>query len=495
MDQTNNKLPCGWALSRLEEIAMLNPRHPSHLDPSIEVSFVPMPAVDENGWKLKSSQKRPLGEVRKGYTHFANGDVLVAKITPCMENGKAAVAEDLVNGLGCGTTELHVIRPIQDIQSKFLYHFVHSEHFRKAARQNMTGTAGQLRVPLSFLKESVIPVPPRTEQIRIVAKLEELLAKVDACRERLEKIPAILKRFRQSVLAAVCSGRLTADWRENDQTKKDAFTLLELNVHERDEKLKNECKIALNTRTGTPRPYSVNAEPIDYDKLDSLPDTWKWERLINLAHVVGGVTKGRKLKSGQTINLPYLRVANVQDGYIDFSEIKEIEALPEDLLKYRLKKGDILFTEGGDRDKLGRGTVWDGSIENCIHQNHIFRARLYCSKILPEFISLATKSEHSRRYFFDNASQTVNLASINKTTLGNLPIPIPPPEEQHEIVRRVEALFKIADDIEKRYQKAKAHVDKLTQSILAEAFRGKLVLQDPNDEPASELLKRIHAER
>jgi type I restriction enzyme S subunit len=214
MDQTNSKLPRGWALSRLEEIAMLNPRHPSELDPSIEVSFVPMPAVNENGWKLKSAQKRALGEVRKGYTHFANGDVLFAKITPCMENGKAAVAEDLANGLGCGTTELHVIRPVQDFQSRFLYYFVHREDFRKAARQNMTGTAGQLRVPLSFIKESVIPVPPTKEQIRIVAKLEKLLAKVDACKERLEKIPAILKRFRQSALAAACSGRLTEDWRK-----------------------------------------------------------------------------------------------------------------------------------------------------------------------------------------------------------------------------------------------------------------------------------------
>jgi type I restriction enzyme S subunit len=384
-----------------------------------------------------------------------------------------------------GADGTKILKPIEYFNPKFFYFYLRSLNLESQ------GYSRHYR----FLKQTKVPIPSHSEQRRIVAKLEKLLVKVDACKERLEKVPAILKRFRQSVLAAACSGRLTADWRENDQKRKDAFTLLELNVLEREKKFKNECEIALNTGNGPPRPYPVNLEPIDYDELDCLPDTWKWERLINIAHVVGGVTKGRKLKSEQVITLPYLRVANVQDGYIDFSEIKEIEALREDLQKYRLRKGDILFTEGGDRDKLGRGTVWDGSIENCIHQNHIFRARLYCSKILPEYISLATKSEHSKRYFFNNASQTVNLASINKITLGNLPIAIPPDDEQHEIVRRVEALFKIADDIEKRYQKAKAHVDKLTQPILAKAFRGELVPQDPNDEPAAELLKRIQAER
>ncbi|MDF1590411.1 MAG: restriction endonuclease subunit S, partial [Desulfobacterales bacterium] len=108
---------------------------------------------------------------------------------------------------------------------------------------------------------------------------------------------------------------------------------------------------------------------------------------------------------------------------------------------------------------------------------------------------LTTKTDDAKKYFFANASQTVNLASINMTTLANVPVPIPPFEEQNEIVRRVEALFKTADQVEARYKKAKSQVDKLTQSILAKAFRGELVPQDPNDEPASELLKRIKAEK
>ena len=228
---------------------------------------------------------------------------------------------------------------------------------------------------------------------------------------------------------------------------------------------------------------------------DQLPDTWVWKQLSAIANVKGGVTKGRRFNGKKTIFLPYLRVANVQDGYLDLTEIKQIEVLPEDKVKYAMKSGDLLFTEGGDRDKLGRGTVWRGKVQDCIHQNHIFRVRLKTGEAIPDYVSITTKSDFSKHYFFENASQTVNLASINIRTLSALPLPIPPLPEQHEIVRRVEALFKKADEIEVRYKKAKAFVDKLTQSILAKAFRGELVPQDPNDEPASVLLERIKVER
>ena len=180
---------------------------------------------------------------------------------------------------------------------------------------------------------------------------------------------------------------------------------------------------------------------------------------------------------------------------MDLEEIKEIEVLPEDIDKYRLDYGDILFTEGGDRDKLGRGTIWRNEIEGCIHQNHVYRARLYSSEILPEYISLATKTEYSKDYFFNNASQTVNLASINMTTLGKLPIAIPPIAEQKAICDKVNKAFKILDSLRSSYQLTIEEINQLDRSILAKAFRGELVPQDPNDEPAAVLLDRIRAER
>jgi type I restriction enzyme S subunit len=455
MDQINSKLPRGWALSRLEEIALLNPRHPSELDPSIEVSFVPMPAVNENGWKLKPAQKRALGEVRKGYTHFANGDVLFAKITPCMENGKAAVAEDLANGLGCGTTELHVIRPAQDFQSKFLYYFVHREDFRKAARQIMTGTAGQLRVPLSFLKETEIPVPPTKEQIRIVAKLEKLLAKVDACKERLEKIPAILKRFRQSVLAAACSGRLTAELRRKQNS-------------------------------------SIENCLIDYEIEElTVPINWPVFPLTELIDPARPLCYG-VVQPGQEINggVPLIRVQDMDHGNILVNALRTVSAeIDNEYRRSRIRAGDLLVSIVGT---IGRTAIIpDGLTANIARAI----ARIACKDgVKPQWINIWLSIDVLQRWMV-RSSREVARKTLNLSELGKTKIALPPFEEQHEIVRRVEALFKIADDIEKRYEKAKAHVDKLTQSILAKAFRGELVPQDPNDEPAAELLKRIQAER
>ena len=169
--------------------------------------------------------------------------------------------------------------------------------------------------------------------------------------------------------------------------------------------------------------------------------------------------------------------------------------VPKLIAQFRLDYGDILFTEGGDRDKLGRGTIWRNEIEGCIHQNHVYRARLYSSEILPEYISLATKTEYSKDYFFNNASQTVNLASINMTTLGKLPIAIPPIAEQKAICNKVAQAFKILDSLRFSYQVTIEEINQLDRSILAKAFRGELVPQDPNDEPATVLLERIRAER
>ncbi|NEO34522.1 MAG: type I restriction endonuclease subunit S, partial [Symploca sp. SIO3C6] len=172
-----------------------------------------MSGVSHSGPAFNFSEIRQLATVKKGFTHFADGDVLMAKITPSMENGKAAIACNLVNSLGCGSTELHVIRPESEILPTFVYHYIHQESFRKEATKNMTGTAGQLRVPASYIKTTEMALPPLDEQRRIVAKLEKLLAKCEASKQRLDKIPHLLKRFRQSILAAACSGHLTADWR------------------------------------------------------------------------------------------------------------------------------------------------------------------------------------------------------------------------------------------------------------------------------------------
>ena len=188
--------------------------------------------------------------------------------------------------------------------------------------------------------------------------------------------------------------------------------------------------------------------------------------------------------------VPYLRVANVQRGYLDLSEIKTIRIPSDKLETLLLETGDILFNEGGDIDKLGRGWVWEGQIARCSFQNHVFRARLYDQNQQPKYISW-WGNYRGLDYFLSAGKQTTNLASINKTMLSKLSISLPPYAEQHEIVRRVEALFAYADHLDARYRTARAQVVGLASAILAKAFRGELVPQDPNDEPASVLLERI----
>lgn len=173
---TSERLPEGWTLVRLPQVCEINPSKSSadSLPPDAPVTFVPMPAVNAELGAITRSEIRSFSEVRKGYTSFRDGDVLMAKITPCMENGKAAIAYGLQNGLGFGSTEFHVIRPTGAILAEFVYHFIRQKSFRKAAEGEMTGSVGQKRVPAGFLEQVEIPLLPLAEQKQIVTKVEVL---------------------------------------------------------------------------------------------------------------------------------------------------------------------------------------------------------------------------------------------------------------------------------------------------------------------------------
>lgn len=236
-------------------------------------------------------------------------------------------------------------------------------------------------------------------------------------------------------------------------------------------------------------------EAPDVSSLPALPEGWCWADVDAIAHVQGGLTKGKKRKPDDVLReVPYLRVANVQRGFLDLEVVKTIPATPDEIEKLRLVPGDVLFNEGGDRDKLGRGWIWSGEIEDCIHQNHVFRARLLTADILPKYLSWYGNSA-GRNYFFDQGKQTTNLASINLTKLRGLPIAIPPLAEQERIQAAVEDSLSILESNLRAVQANLRRADRLRQSILKRAFEGKLVPQDPDDEPASVLLERIRAER
>jgi type I restriction enzyme, S subunit len=233
--------------------------------------------------------------------------------------------------------------------------------------------------------------------------------------------------------------------------------------------------------------------------LPSLPPGWCWTTLATIADIDGGITKDQKRQRTPTMReVPYLRVANVQRSYLDLEEIKTILAEDEEIAAMRLRKGDVLFTEGGDRDKLGRGWVWNDEIEECIHQNHIFRARLCLPLIEPKFVSYHGNF-FGQEWFTRTGKQTTNLASINKGVLSRFPVPLAPLNEQRRIVAIIEELFSDLDAGVAALERIRANLKRYRAAVLKAAAEGKLTeewrAKHPKTESATKLLERILAER
>lgn len=192
--------------------------------------------------------------------------------------------------------------------------------------------------------------------------------------------------------------------------------------------------------------------------------------LSGIADVRSGVTKGRKLRGRDTVEVPYLRVANVQDGFLDLAEMKTIEVLPEDVEKYHLEDGDILMTEGGDPDKLGRGAVWRNQIDNCIHQNHVFRVRTDRQRLAPEYLAALLRTQYAKQYFLSCAKRSSNLASVNSTQVKVFQVPLPSLSLQQKFVSAVEQWVEATERLVGALKDAR----NLFASTMDQAFRGDL---------------------
>lgn len=188
--------------------------------------------------------------------------------------------------------------------------------------------------------------------------------------------------------------------------------------------------------------------------------------LDELCDLCSGITKGRKLDSADTVDVPYMAVANVQDGWLRLDNVKTIEATPEEIERYSLRPGDLLLTEGGDPDKLGRGAIWNGEIGTCIHQNHIFRARKATERIEMEYLARLVSSPYGKRYFLRQSKQTTGIASINMGQLKRFPVPLPSLEEQ----RRIAAILGKAETIESLAAKRSILWPQLARSLFYEMF-------------------------
>ena len=205
-----------------------------------------------------------------------------------------------------------------------------------------------------------------------------------------------------------------------------------------------------------------------------VPAHWEVKRLKTFVQVQTGITLGKRYVTSNLNSIPYLRVANVQAGYFDLDDVAYLELPENEVSKYALKSGDLLVTEGGDIDKLGRGAVWKSQVKNCIHQNHVFAIRIKDSSIQSEFVSIAFGSSYGRYYFTHTANKTTNLASTNSTKLGNFPIALPPSNEMLEIMDWLKAIEKNTDIT---IETLTAQIDKLKEyraTLIDAAVTGKI---------------------
>lgn len=402
-------------------------------------------------------------------------DVLIVK--DGATTGKTAfVGKDFPFENAVVNEHVFICRPTEFIEPRFLFRYLTSKEGQDRILENFQGSA-QGGINLSFAPNTEIPLAPLNEQKRIVEKLEKLLGKVEAVQARLNKIPVILKRFRQAVLAAACSGKLTADWRKE-------------NTDESAEQLKRDIISEF---------YQKTKKKIDeteyFQKPDNsdIPSSWQWIISANIFYFVTSGSRGWASYYSNSGAL-FIRVGNLDHNSIQLDlTSKKFVNPPSNAegTRTRVLENDVLVSITAD---VGMIALVNSDIGEAYINQHISLARPV-EGIDKKFLAYYLTSEDGGQKQFRELQRGATKAGLGLGDIKNIWVALPPIEEQKEIVRRVEDLFKFADQIEARYKKARSYTDKLTQSILAKAFRGELVPQDENDESASVLLELIKAEK
>lgn len=335
---------------------------------------------------------------------------------------------------GVCTTEIVPIRPTEAVDGRYLLHWLRHPQFLSYVTEVSHGV-NMPRLGTDAGKAAPFVLAPKFEQRRIADKLDTVLARVEAVSDRLARVVPLLKRFRQSVLKAATSGSLTAEWRMQ--------------------------------QSGIP--------------------LW---RHISLVDEAGDFGYGSAAKSSKDGDVPVLRMGNIQSGELDWTDLV-FTSDQDEIAKYELHEGDVLFNRTNSPELVGKSAVFRGG-RKAIFAGYLIRVR--CGEqLLPDFLNYNLCSPAGREYCWRVKSDGVSQSNINASKLRAFEFELPGIAEQAEIVRRVELLFAYADRLEARLQAAQTATERLTPSLLTKAFRGELVPQDPNDEPASELLRRLKA--
>ena len=448
------ELPDGWVWTKLGDVSnRIKGKKPKVLGPNsdeLTVPYVDIEAFEKRVFKSYTDGKDcPLCEPT---------DILIV-----WDGARCGLVGSGVEGV-IGSTLAKLVH--YSLNSAYLFYFLRTQY--DLINKNPRGVGIPHIEPIIFWNIS-FPVPPLNEQDRIVAKLEALLAHVNVAKEHLARVPPLMKQFRQSMLAAACSGRLTKEWRREHPDVEPASELLKRIQEERIKRAKAEGRRKLK------KPENLEPAEVDTEGLPELPEGWVWTNIFSITANHDGKRIPVKDKDRQKMQggYPYYGASGIIDYVNDFLFDGNYLLIGEDGANLVSRSTPIAFKASGK--------FW---VNNHAHV-------LECEGGIPiEFVEAYINGMDLIPYVTGSAQP-----KLTQKKLNGLSIPLPPLSEQFVIVERIKKLFQLADIVDQRYHRAQAHVNKLTQSILAKAFSGELVPQDPNDEPASVLLERIKQER
>jgi len=450
--------PKGWELSTIRELSatslgkMLDAKRQTgrHPTPYLRNINVRWGAFDLDDVAAMDIEPHELDRVLA-----RTGDVIACEGG---EPGRAAVW----NGEPIALQKaLHRIRPVEGVSPNYLALALRAQASTRELDRLFTGTTIK-HLPQEKLRMVSVRLAPSAEQGRIVAAIEEAFSKLDAGEADLRNVRRLLNRMRDAILAAAVTGRLVPQ----DPTDTPAKKLL----------------------------ADLGVEVSDAPNDESIPHSWTWALLGDVSSIGGGIQKQPKRVPVENAS-PFLRVANVGRGRLDLGDVHQIELFDGELTRYGLAPGDLLVVEGnGSPDQIGRSAIWHGEIDPCVHQNHLIRVRP-SEAVDPAYLELYWNSPSASRRVQAVASSTSGLHTLSTGKLKGLPVALPPLDEQTRIVAEVERQMSFIEACERSVVAALQQSAALRRSVLKAAFEGRLVPQDPADEPASVLLERIRAER
>jgi type I restriction enzyme S subunit len=512
-------IPASWCWTRLLDIGEISPRNDA--PDEAPASFISMSGFSQLHMSQLAPEAKKWGSIKKGFTHFANGDVVVAKITPCFENGKAAVIHGLEHNIGAGTTELHVFRPIHaGILSSYVYLFLRSPYFAIEGEKNMTGTAGQKRLPTEYFATRAMPLPPTGEQSRVVDKVDELMALSDKLEAQQQARRKLQNNMRQSTLQAVASAtsphelqttwaRLTDNFGRLFHAPEDVDDLRKAirdlavsgylsNPDELDEPASAlKARILAAKERGTADGSFSRKKQVKPERLEetTLPAHWESITLDDAISTIDAGWSPACLPGARDDESKWgvLKTTAVQVLRFLPHEHKELPASLDPRPQYQIKVGDILITRAGPKNRVGICCVIDSAPSRLMISDKIIRFHIVDDLINPRFVALCLSAgEPGRIVERLKSGMADSQMNISQDKLRSITIPIPPIEEQQRILTKIEAFMKVVDIYSERLHK-RGLLAGLVAASSVSAFTGIAIEQaeEPMKAPQTELIASL----